>query len=613
MPISKRYNRSHWLPVLLMLSVLILGLTACEDTLMPEPQPPIPENEANEFWHTRALSRAEQLELKRKFGIGFSYDAVYGGKCDFSAIRGQVLNLAALESDGELAIDHTNSIRDSLVRARSFSEYCQATNLTGSVSGGVLVFSADYKTVASIYEYARDTVVTFNNSKIVSTKHIIIDNDNGEITDLIQEDPDRYLTPSFRYGIEKIKRAGDNTLVVDSFINIYGTHIITDVHIGANLTLNMRTRRGLFLDYQSEETVKEWKFDVLFYNESHKLSKEDELFRRQVLNNSTLELNVTGGDVSIFNSLITDPSPTNSDAVKGTIDKWVETINDDNLALVDMKVSPIWDFIPDKDVANKVKTRVIADAPTMQEIYGNRNWVNCEIPVGRPSYKNYHRWGSSFDEYTYNSPYVTNVIAANRIVATICHEWVPEITKDEAVDVIYPVYENRVSLTSGMCVYNGEVYKVGWLYDQFVVDKLKEKATDDKLYLYFGCLSPSMPEIAESTVPIHYLIGYEWPNGINVNNGSQARTGFYEVRKFLGKFYLAPNAPTNVSALPNWTYQTAADKTPKYDSYLKEDNTPFILSGVSIGKKGYENLKNRMVRDSEYLYYINKGELWYEK
>ena len=59
----------------------LLVLAGCVDVLVDEPKAPILSDEAEEFWHTRTLSKASRLELKRKYGIGFSYDAVYGGKC----------------------------------------------------------------------------------------------------------------------------------------------------------------------------------------------------------------------------------------------------------------------------------------------------------------------------------------------------------------------------------------------------------------------------------------------------------------------------------------------------------------------------------------------------
>ena len=594
----------------------LLVLAGCVDVLVDEPKAPILSDEAEEFWHTRTLSKASRLELKRKYGIGFSYDAVYGGKCDINYVKCHALNIDELRNSGIMLEFPKNTFRDTCFIAHSFSEYCHAANLTGSASGDVVIYGADYSRVASIYEHGLDTIVYISNSKNIESRGLRL---NSEFIEDIREEPERYLTPSFRYGIEKIRKTPvEEVMVVDSFVNIYGTHIVTGVTIGASLKLELKTRRGLFVDYKSEETMTREKLNILFKKTESTSTKEEHEFMRQVLESSTIDLRVRGGDVSVFNSLLTDPSPTNSTATEETVTRWINSLEDDsengeygNLALIDMSVMPIWEFISDEQVAKRVKTRILADAPSMQELYGNRNWVNTSIDLSKTKDVNtfFNRWDKETWYCGFSDPYVVNVIAANRIVASVCREWIPEIDPDTLVTVVYPIYENSIDIGSGVGIdAECNVWSVSWRYNKFKVKKIgKASSPLPMVYLNFGTVE-TKPVSGEKYMKGNFIIGYERPGNINVTNG-QMNDRWFTVRKFLGDFYLE-NA-VRYNNLPNWEYCESPVEYPSYSSYMDDDL--FEMVGLKInGRTGAENLGNRMVRNYDYKYYLNKKEAWYE-
>ena len=106
----------------------------------------------------------------------------------------------------------------------------------------------------------------------------------------------------------------------------------------------------------------------------------------------------------------------------------------------------------------------------------------------------------------------------------------------------------------------------------------------------------------------NFIIGYERPGNINVTNG-QMNDRWFTVRKFLGDFYLE-NA-VRYNNLPNWEYCESPVEYPSYSSYMDDDL--FEMVGLKInGRTGAENLGNRMVRNYDYKYYLNKREAWYE-
>ena len=569
-----------------------------------------------EFWYTRSLSQSSRLELKRKFGIGFSYDAVYGGKCDINSIKCHALNVDELLKHNIAREFPLDRLKDTTCIAHTFSEFCHAANLTGEASGDVIIYTADYSKVASIYEHGLDTVVYISNSKNIESRGVSL---NTEQIYKIKNDPERFLTPSFRYGIEKIRKTPvEEVMVVDSFVNIYGTHIVTSVTIGASLKLELKTRRGLFVDYKSEEIMTREKLNILFKKTESTSTKEEYEFMRQVLESSTIDLRVRGGDVSVFNSLLTDPSPTNSTATEETVTRWIDSLEDDsengeygNLALIDMSVMPIWEFISDEQVAKRVKTRILADAPSMQELYGNRNWVNTSIDLSKTKWVDtyFNRWDKETWLCGFSDPYVVNVIAANRIVASVCREWIPEIDPDTLVTVVYPIYENSIDIGSGVGIdAECNVWSVSWRYNKFKVKKIgKASSPLPMVYLNFGTVE-TKPVSGEKYMKGNFIIGYERPGNINVTNG-QMNDRWFTVRKFLGDFYLE-NA-VRYNNLPNWEYCESPVEYPSYSSYMDDDL--FEMVGLKVnGRTGAENLGNRMVRNYDYKYYLNKKEAWYE-
>ena len=593
--------------------ILMMG---CRDIFIEEHIHKSQYQNEEEFWHTRSLSQSSKLELKRKFGIGFSYDAVYGGKCDINSIKCHALNVDELIKHDIAREFPLDRLKDTTCIAHTFSEFCHAANLTGEASGDVIIYTADYSKVASIYEHGLDTVVYISNSKNIESRGVSL---NTEQIYKIKNDPERFLTPSFRYGIEKIRKTPvEEVMVVDSFVNIYGTHIVTSVTIGASLKLELKTRRGLFVDYKSEEIMTREKLNILFKKTESTSTKEEHEFIRQVLESSTIDLRVRGGDVSVFNSLLTDPSPTNSTATEETVTRWIDSLEDDsengeygNLALIDMSVMPIWEFIADEQVAKRVKTRILADAPSMQELYGNRNWVNTSIDLSKTKYVNtfFNRWDKETWYCGFSDPYVVNVIAANRIVASVCREWIPEIDPDTLVTVVYPIYENSIDIGSGVGIdAECNVWSVSWRYNKFKVKKIgKASSPLPMVYLNFGTVE-TKPVSGEKYMKGNFIIGYERPGNINVTNG-QMNDRWFTVRKFLGDFYLE-NA-VRYNNLPNWEYCESPVEYPSYSSYMDDDL--FEMVGLKVdGRTGTENLGNRMVRNYDYKYYLNKREAWYE-
>ena len=88
------------------------------------------------YWHTRTRSAAEQQTMLRSHGVGFSFDAINGERCDVGSVKCQVLNLDALDAAGAYLIDNTQHSESETSTSRSFAEYLRNVNTATGVSGG---------------------------------------------------------------------------------------------------------------------------------------------------------------------------------------------------------------------------------------------------------------------------------------------------------------------------------------------------------------------------------------------------------------------------------------------------------------------------------------------
>lgn len=591
--------------------VSCIAASSCSDEFQSNMEQPSPVGGSNMYWYTHTRTAAEQQTMLRSHGVGFSFDAINGERCDVGSVRCQIVNLNAMEEAGAYDCSYEGRTQIKTNTSRSFAEYSHNVNTGASVSGDVLIYKGSYQKVASIFEHALDTSLCFTTE--MSEKAVEKTIDTNMLETLLESEPEQYLSENFLYAIDKLKKNGrNNVAVVDSFIGIFGTHVITNASVGGKLQLDIITDRKTVTTLIMEKQIKEQSLNLFFKKKTETMTDEELKAATALLENAEIHLSAVGGDLSKLNTLIANPSFGNTAATPAALYEWQESINfnetnpwDSRCEMTDMDVTPIWEFIPDKEVAALVKSRIIATAPTMQELYGNRNFINVEIPM-LPGTVSTNFAGTV---KTINNPWVTDVIAAHRHVATICKEWVPEIDPDNSVYVVYPIYENRMQMDAGLCVYNGTPYRVKWIYNRFDVEKDTTKVNSDKVYLTFGYLSSEKTNGADYTQST-LRIGYEWPGSISINGSIANKNDICTTRKFLGNFYL--DTDKKYTNLPNWTYITSSDENKYYKETYPElfnRDRPYELSGIKLnGKTGLDNLVNRMVRNSDYVYYINTSE-----
>lgn len=548
-----------------------------------------------------SVSRSSATDVSRNFyrhhGVGYSYDAVGGEYCNLGDVRCQVLNRAVLDRledmvvDQLLTVDYVNTMSVSNSVSTSVVDYVQNANFYGSVSGGILIFSGSASKTCSIFEDGEiDTYILHNEETLSRAKYYL---DPVAICRYIETYP-TLLTSSFREAIKRLASSSkEDWRAIDEFIATYGTHLITYVELGAKLTVDVQVETHKFNTIEQEKALSEAAIATLFKKNTSSTSYQSDY---KILRNSRCRIDILGGDVSAMDAAISTTLFGNEKMTLSMLSDWERSVkfdddnlNNSNVELINMKVAPIWELIPNSDVALRVETRIMGNASLMQQLLGNRNFINTSF-AARPSSVTC-RIGNN-KNVKYNNPDIVDIIAANRHVAIVCNEYVPDISKTTKVHVAYPVYEGRAKLSNGLCISGNQAYHVDWRHNRYTVTPLGTVEGDGKtIYMNGGVLSAKGYENMGYQTS-HPILGCERPGGIKTDGslGGEMR----KVKKHFGHFYL-DNA-TKYDNLPGWEYTTT-------DPVEKSNYADFFKT---------ESYKNRMTRRDDYIYIYNTTEIGYE-
>ncbi len=588
---------------------------SCSDEMpLTDMSVPLPAGDAG-YWETGTRSPEMEEAMLRSHGLGFSFNAVNGTKCNVGDVRCQVVDVSKLQALGAYSEEWKAQTKTRFFTSHNSSEYLQQTGVTMEVSGSILIYEGSYEKTVAMMEKGHEDKVRFTSNYDV--EELVKRIDTEQLADIEADEFTGLLPPNFLYALNKIEATDvDNVAVVDSFINIFGTHVITEAMVGGRLTMDIVASKKQFMTYINEHTVSEQSLNMFFKVLEQTATEDNQHFMRGVLNSSELTMTVKGGDVTKLASIIAAPNPDKRAENTAMLGEWENSVAYNAAApwssrceMLDMEVVPIWEFVPNPVTAMRIKTRIQADAPSMQQLYGNRNFVSVKIDANPQSVTT----SLGGKPVTVNDPWVVDVIAANRKVATVCKEWVPELDPNNSVRVVYPIYENKMQGASGVCIHNGNAYSVRWLYDRFVVEKMDTPVSGNTLYLNCGFLS------TQPTDGIKYsagkaTLGYEWPGSLGTN-GNLTGQPYYETRKFLDRFYIT--TASSYDNLPNWSFCKDAglsDYMNETYGIMLQKNDPYALSGIVLsGRTGKANLSNRMVRNDDYTYYINSTEIKYVK
>ena len=237
-----------------------------------------------------------------------------------------------------------------------------------------------------------------------------------------------------------------------------------------------------------------------------------------------------------------------------------------NLEIIEMEVSPIWDFIPDKTISSLIRQRINGTASDFQKVNGFLNNVSTTFEL--PQSVTCTIGGTT---QSYRLPQTVNVISGERYVATICRERISEIDPSSDVQVVYPILDRQVNLLSGFCIHKSKVYRVSCLKDKITTEYIGNSSSGTTIYLNNGVADTIKYENLDYQ-PSHLVMDYEWPYSIKPDGTLDKTKPYYWVYKKGGTFYLrtrdGKEQMGELDGLPNCIFQNGRMvRAPKYHYY----------------------------------------------
>ncbi len=525
-------------------------------------------------------------DFRRSYGVGFSYDGIYGERCNLQDVHCRVLDLNALRAWEQEESWHERLYTQSRINeyaiesdlSYSKSQYVQRSVLHADAKAGLLIFNGEAQANVTLWEQGdvNNLYLQVRYTAPGAALKVGAASVSALITDDERED---LLTPNFREAVAWLRHHND-ALTVDSFLTRYGSHVVTHSRVGGSLTITMRMEQSDYTDIQDKQVLGEAAIKGIL---NAKTQTDEEKKALLQLDKAECSVEIRGGDLSkIPNELLHFQFSARPD-LSSYVKAWAQSINFDsknpqacNLEMTDMTVTPIWDFIADEEVADRVRIRVEGSMADLSKLMGQHNFVNTSFTL--PDHVICLMGGIST---TFNQPSTANIIAAGRIVATVCREQLTLPSGINAeVQVVYPVYEGSVNLRCGYCTSGGQAYSVRWWNGQCQVDTLGE-VDDGTVWLNLG--EPSAAPFTNlSYQQSHTVVGYEWPGAITKQGIVDCSKPYYLVYKQANQFLLrstdGKEQTGSLDALPNWSY---------------------------------DNTLQRMVRNNDYKYYWNPNEINY--
>ena len=543
-----------------------------------------PDIAAGGFQWVQSKHLETREQFRRNFGLGYSYDAVRGEYCNWRDIRCQVLNRYYLENmqsaAGEIYLAESlgNSISLSSHYEYSLRDYVANVNVATKEEIDIGLYNGEKRKRQHFIEDGVQETIIYT----LDEKDILVDTYVGYANLLARykKQPD-VLTESFRNAVLHLNATDDdNIAAVDSFINVWGTHVIVGAALGGRLCIDLMNYSWRYNDKSKSEEWETEEFLRMVDSKNEHRTGEDEF---RWIEDSRLNLTVWGGDQSALTGILGEhyPDGRREFSTEG-ISKWRNSLYYDpddplasNVELVDMRVVPIWEFAEAVDhwQALRIKAAVTQDVSLQQQLLGNINFFDAAFPVRYESAVGSYRdepgtWRTFTRKDSPELPQVVNIVSGGRYVASICHENIGG--KD--LWVCYPIYEGRINLACGVGVAADQTtYKVKWIGGKAQLTPQTDVAGGN-FYITSGAVGVKAYETAK------YADGIALPY-IELCGGVQ----------------------------PDGSYKSSAYNV------CKQDTTFFINAEKGLkGFVGFTEKDGVYVRGYNYNYIYNPNELKYE-
>ena len=579
----------------------LLVLVSCSDVMEDyAEQPPTAAGQAAPFQWTRAEDLMTRRMFVRNHGLGYGYNAVKGQYSNWEDIRCQVVDRDGLNSyvkyHGGEEFAHSrlaNYVTHSSKFQHSLHDYIASVNLHLNEEVDLGLYQESKRKEQYFVEDGVEETFFFTVNRLSIMGESFLS--WAPLLDAVTWGKDPHpelLTPSFRASVEHVAAYGKKDIaVVDSFVNIWGTHVIVDAFLGGELDINLQNYTWRFKDigFETEMTVEKFLKECNYTAEA----RQEDGFTW--IEQSKLSISAKGGDQSMLTSILGKAKfDGKRDFDLEAVTQWSQSLkynpdNDmaSNVELVDMKVVPIWTFAEavDREGALYIKNAILQDVDAMQKLLGDNNFYDTSFPIRYDTLRCQVRtddgnWQTIEAADSEEHPLTVNIVSGERVVAVVSHEKI----NNNWFWVAYPVYEGVINQRCGLAISDATamIYDV-FCYDGTVLLDPRKKGdeyvynTSDTFYMNAGKIMLS-PQEGITYNPIHPMPYFELAGGVQLDGSYKERA--VRPYKVKDKFYV--DALKSENNIVGYTFDANLDETTPDGQpmarYRRNDNYHYIYN-----------------------------------
>ena len=438
-----RFQVSHTFRLVLLLAATGVAVSCSDDSLEVWAGDAQTAESPAAFQWTRAQDMETHDLFLRNHGVGYSYDAVRGEYCNWQDIRCQVIDRASVEQlqrmTGQVLLTTTpmNTLRSTGKFEYSKRDYVANVSLNLKEEIDIGLYKGEKRKRQYFIEDGIEESFFYSLNEQILRANTTLSPAN--VRALYNDKNKWILTESFRGAIEHLGQSTQQDYAaVDSFVNVWGTHVITEAWLGGSLRIDLMNYMWRWNDKSKTEEFTTEEFLQAVKSKDEHRSGTDEF---QWIEHGRLNITARGGDQSVLTSLLGEHKAdgTRDFSIDG-VAKWRMSINYDpadelgsNVELVEMRVTPIWEFaeLVDPYVALRIKASVLQDAAVQQSLLGEMNFFNVSLPVACPSVTcSYREATGQWTPFTRTDsdaePMMANIVSGGRYVAVVCRETIDE-------------------------------------------------------------------------------------------------------------------------------------------------------------------------------------------
>lgn len=523
-----------------------------------------------EFEWTRAEDVETRNDFLRNFGVGYSYNAVRGEFCNWEDIRCQVINRYEVRELEKrlgttlLSIDQNESTSSTTMFNYSQRDYVANIDIQSREAVDLGLYNGEKRKRQYILEDGLQEKFYYTLDE--QTRKLSMALQDASVIDAYERGNYTLFTRSFQQAVWHLAEQPEGGIAsVDSFLNVYGTHVIVESWLGGRLRIDLMNDMWRYNDQTKEEAWSAEEFlGASLGRDEHRHGTDAFTW----LENGRLNIEAFGGNQSSLTSLLGEHNAdgTRTFSTEG-ISQWRKSLKyvseeelESTVELIDIRLRPIWDFVEaiDPTVALRVKAAALRDAALQQSLLGERNFFDTRFPVRYSQSKALlHTDGKQWVTVSRNDeaaqPQMVCIESGGRYVAIVCREQINGVP----MWVAYPIYEGKLKLACGLGVSDDQkTWQVRWLGTKCYTEALNDMPQTDWFYVNGGALALTPQEgiiYDTSANSYHDLPAVELAGGIQSDGSYQAFS--YPVEK-QGTLFVC-RAPRDITPLVGWKWDDA--------------------------------------------------------